>query len=46
VAIPALMFYRYFRGLVAAYVVDMEKQAISLIDTLESHSASPPRTRK
>ncbi|MDW8479626.1 MAG: MotA/TolQ/ExbB proton channel family protein [Xanthomonadales bacterium] len=35
VAIPALMFYRYFRGLVAEYVVEMEKQAIALIDALE-----------
>lgn len=35
VAIPALMFYRYFRGLVAEYVIEMEKQAIALIDALE-----------
>ncbi|GIX33586.1 MAG: biopolymer transporter ExbB [Lysobacterales bacterium] len=35
VAIPALMFYRYFRGLIGEYVVEMEKQAIALIDALE-----------
>ncbi len=35
VAIPALMFYRYFRGRVAEYVVDMEKQAMALLDTLD-----------
>lgn len=35
VAIPAVMFHRYFRGLIAQYVVEMEKQAIALIDTLE-----------
>ncbi len=35
VAIPSYFFYRYFRGRVAAYVVDMEEQAILLIDSLE-----------
>lgn len=35
VAIPALAFYRYFRGRVSEYVIDMEKQAIVLIDTLD-----------
>lgn len=38
VAIPAVMFHRYFRGLIAQYVVEMEKQAIALIDTLEESS--------
>lgn len=43
VAIPAVMFHRYFRGLIAQYVVEMEKQAIALIDTLEDSSdASDP----
>jgi biopolymer transport protein ExbB len=36
VAIPAFMFYRYFRGRIAEFVVDMEQQVIALIDTLES----------
>lgn len=36
VAIPALMLYRYFRGRVNEYVVEMEKQAILLLDTLET----------
>ena len=27
IAIPALMFYRYFRGLVDAYTIDMEQAA-------------------
>ena len=35
VAIPALMFHRYFRGVIAGYVVEMEKQAISLLDTID-----------
>lgn len=37
VAIPALIFYRYFRGRVAEYVIDMEKQAIALLDTLDNN---------
>ena len=35
VAIPALMFHRYFRGVIAGYVVEMEKQAIALLDTID-----------
>jgi biopolymer transport protein ExbB len=52
VAIPALMFYRYFRGLIAAYVVEMEQQVIALLDTLEtlpqpgSVSPAAPRPRR
>jgi biopolymer transport protein ExbB len=48
VAIPALMFHRYFRGRVAEYVVDMEKQAIALVDTLDAgavHHPAPTRRR-
>lgn len=43
VAIPALMFYRYFRGLVLQYVVEMEKQAIALLDTLHGEAPQAPR---
>ena len=50
VAIPALMFHRYFRGVIAGYVVEMEKQAISLLDTIDEGilpAAKPPgRARK
>ena len=35
IAIPALMFHRYFRGRIAGYVVEMEKQAIALLDTID-----------
>ena len=35
IAIPALMFHRYFRGVIAGYVVEMEKQAIALLDTID-----------
>lgn len=45
VAIPALMLYRYFRGRVNEYVVEMEKQAILLLDTLETGTAKAPTPR-
>jgi len=34
IAIPALMFYRYFRGLVDAYTIDMEQAADRLVPHL------------
>ena len=34
IAIPALMFYRYFRGLVDSYVLDMEQAADRLVPHL------------
>ena len=43
VAIPALVFHRYFRGLVTAYTIEMERQAMALIDTLDNIAQpSPP----
>ncbi|MDJ0655880.1 MAG: MotA/TolQ/ExbB proton channel family protein [Xanthomonadales bacterium] len=35
VAIPAFFFYRYFTGHVERLVVDMEQQALALIDTID-----------
>ncbi len=35
VAIPALMFHRYFRGRIAGYVVEMEQEATRLLDALD-----------
>ena len=35
VAIPALMFHRYFRGRIAGYIVEMEHEATRLMDTLD-----------
>lgn len=40
IAIPALAFHRYFRGLIASYIIEMERQATALIDTLDS--VAPP----
>lgn len=34
VAIPSLLFYRYFRGKVDALIVDMEKESLKLVDVL------------
>lgn len=43
VAIPAYMFYRYFRGRVTELVVRMEELAIALIEMLAEESARPHR---
>jgi len=41
VAIPSYFFYRFFRGMVAEYVISMEEKAISLIDCIERGNVSP-----
>ncbi|GAB3750907.1 MotA/TolQ/ExbB proton channel family protein [Lysobacter olei] len=40
VAIPALVAHRWFRGRIAEYIVDMESEAIALLDTIEPRPAS------
>ncbi len=35
VAIPALMFHRYFKGRIHGYVVEMEQEASALLDALD-----------
>lgn len=42
VAIPALMFHRYFRGRIAEYIVAMEHEAIRLMDTLDPRAVASP----
>lgn len=39
VAIPALMFHRYFRGLIDGYVIEMEQEASALLDALDGRPA-------
>lgn len=39
VAIPALLAYKYLRARVQALVVEMEKQAMKLVETLEAQAA-------
>ena len=50
VAIPALIFHRYLRGRVTGYIIDMEKQAIQLLDALDEGTSVPaakvPRAAK
>lgn len=41
VAIPALAFHRYFRGRIAGYIVDMEHEAMRLMDVLDAPPGSP-----
>jgi biopolymer transport protein ExbB len=36
VAIPSMIFYRYFRGKVGALLVEMEQQALRLVDVVHS----------
>lgn len=45
VAIPALVFHRYFRGKVTGYVIEMEQQAMALSDALEARRAAAARPR-
>ena len=41
VAIPSYFFYRFFRGMVAEYVISMEEKAIRLIDFIERGNNAP-----
>ncbi|HER35644.1 MAG: MotA/TolQ/ExbB proton channel family protein [Halothiobacillaceae bacterium] len=41
VAVPAFIFHRYFRGLIDELVIDMEAQAIRLVDMI--HPTGPGR---
>ncbi len=34
VAMPTLVFYRHFRALVDAFIIDMEQQAVKFVDTV------------
>ena len=40
VAIPALMFHRYFRGRIAGYIVDIEHEAMQLMDVVTPRAGS------
>ena len=41
VAIPSLMFYRYFRGRVDALVVTMEQEALKMVEALHGQPVVP-----
>ena len=40
VAVPALIFHRYFRSKITGLAVDMEKSAMKLVDTVSNASAA------
>jgi biopolymer transport protein ExbB len=40
-AIPALLCHRYLRGVIADYVIEMELQAMQLLDTLDEQNQAP-----
>ena len=42
VAIPALMFYRYFRGRVDALVVKMEEEALKMVEVIHGEREQEP----
>jgi len=49
IAIPAMIFFRHFRGLVEGFVVEMEQQAARLVDVVHAErlgSQPAPRTRQ
>jgi len=37
IAIPAMIFYRHFRALVDSIVLDMELQAVKLVEVVHGH---------
>ena len=43
VAIPSLIFYRHFRGKVDALTVQMEQEAVKLVEVLAGDRAAPDR---
>jgi biopolymer transport protein ExbB len=47
IAIPAMIFFRHFRGRVEGFVVEMEQQAAKLVDVVhgERFEFQPPRAR-
>ncbi|RCX30670.1 MotA/TolQ/ExbB proton channel family protein [Thioalbus denitrificans] len=46
VAIPSLMFYRYFRGRVDALVVTMEQEALKMVEVLHGEREREPGERE
>ena len=46
VAIPSLMFYRYFRGAVDEYVVRMEEEALKLVEVIHGEREDDNRPAK
>ncbi len=45
VAIPAFFFHHYFKSRIARYIIDIEKQVIALIDTIDRPVEAPVTPR-
>jgi biopolymer transport protein ExbB len=45
VAIPSLMFYRYFRGLLDEYVIRMEEEALKLVEVIHGEREEDTQMR-
>ena len=46
IAVPALIFHRFFRSRIAGYVIEMEQEATALLDALDGRPSvlnTPPR---
>lgn len=41
IAVPALVFHRFFRSRIAGYVIEMEQEATALLDALDNARAVP-----
>ncbi len=46
IAVPALIFHRYFRGKINDYAVEMEKEAIKLINATQVAKPKPAAARR
>nr|WP_241093299.1 MotA/TolQ/ExbB proton channel family protein [Xanthomonas sp.] len=42
IAVPALVFHRYFKGRIAGYIIEMEQEAAALTDALDGRAGTPP----
>ncbi len=43
IAVPALIFHRFFRSRIAGYVIEMEQEATALLDALDSARTATPQ---
>jgi len=49
IAIPAMIFFRHFRGRVESFVIEMEQQAAKLVDVVHGERFEfqpPPHTEE
>lgn len=46
IAVPALIFHRYFRGKINDYAIEMEKEAIKLISATQTIKQAPASARR